>query len=79
MSEGEEKFIEFCKDVLGVFDTEVNMQTRPVEDLDISSFESVNLFSSLEDKYGVEMNMSEVVLVDTFQDLYDLIKSKQEV
>lgn len=77
MRQAEQQFIDFCKDALGMFDAVVTMQTRPVEDLDISSFESMTLYSALEDEYGIELNMGEVVLIDTLQDLFDLIESKR--
>lgn len=79
MRDAEKQFIDFCKESLGMFDVEVTMQTRPVEDMDISSFESMTLYAALEDEYGIELNMSEVVLVDTLQDLYELVESKREV
>lgn len=79
MRDAEKQFIDFCKESLGMFDVEVTMQTRPVEDMGISSFESMTLYAALEDEYGIELNMSEVVLVDTLQDLYELVESKREV
>lgn len=73
----EKHFIEFFKDSVGVTE-DVTMQVRPIEDLGLSSFEIMNLYSELQDEYDVQISNEEVVLIDTLEDLYDLIKSKLE-
>lgn len=72
--EKEEKIINFCKEELGLFDVEITPETKLEDDLGLSSFELMNMYTSLEEEFGVVLDYDQLLLVDTLQELLDLVE-----
>ena len=55
---------------------ELSGQKRLVQDLNIKSANRINLSVELEETFGIEINIFEVLKVQTLQELFDLVDSK---
>lgn len=70
----ENRIITFCKEELGLFDIELTYETKLEDDLGLSSFELMNMYTSLEEEFGFTLDADQMLLVDTLKDLLELVE-----
>ena len=70
-----EEFKEFLDEELGI-DDEITMDTRLRDDLMIDSLAVTQLVLSLEEKYDIRVEQSELAKLKTVRDCLDLLKEK---
>lgn len=70
----ENRIITFCKEELGLFDIELTYETKLEDDLGLSSFELMNMYTSLEEEFGFTLDADQMILVDTLKDLLELVE-----
>lgn len=71
------ELIDLIKDTFCLTDEEVTEDTAFKIDLDLDSFEIINLICILEDTYNITINEMDIVSLVTVSDLYDYIELKK--
>lgn len=70
---------DLCDFIKGYLDDEnltITEETLLYDELDLSSFEYIQLISSIEDKYDIEIKTNELINIRTIKDIEKIILTK---
>jgi acyl carrier protein len=77
VSETKQTIIKIVADMINRDSGDINGDSRLAQDLGIKSANRIGLSALLEDQFGIELTIFDIMKVKTMDELYVLIKSKQ--